>query len=334
MRRAQLVLLMLILTACGGACTAVPVPRPDATDLRFSPSIQPVVPHEARWGIYRLRLDTNAVDLVFSSPIAIASLGVNSRGDRFIFSQKAEGGGDATEEIYTLSTDGSDLRRITTNTFWDLYPVWSPDGSRVAFLSQRAASLGIYLMNADGGEVGMLQDSSSHEADIDWRGEQIVYTRDNSIWVVQSDGTGVRRLTNPPRAGEWGNANLPFGDYDPRLSPDGTQVVFERLVGDQAAHGNYDFFSFDMVTSKETRLTRSGYSQGLASWSRSGTQLAYIVAAIGEAGQYDIYTMSADGTKSQNVTPAYFPSEFLCHSVAFSVDDAVVYFIGEWWPSG
>jgi Tol biopolymer transport system component len=188
-------------------------------------------------------------------------------------------------------------------------------------------------MNADGGNVRLLFDSSSHEADIDWRGEQIVFTRDSSVWIMQSDGTGVRQLTNPPRAGEWGNVNLPFGDYDPRISPDGTNVVFERLVGDQSAHGNYDFFTVDVVSSEEARLTRSGYSQGLASWSSSGDQLAYIVAAIGEAGKFDLYRMSADGTGTQDITPAYFPSQFLCHSVVFSDDDTIVYFVGEWWAS-
>jgi TolB protein len=124
---------------------------------------------------------------------------------------------------------------------------------------------------------------------------------------------------------------LPFGDYDPRLSPDGSQVVFERLWDDQSPHGNYDLFLLDLASGQETRLTTTGYSQGLASWSHSGQQVVYIVAAIGLEGQYDLYLMNADGTENRNITPAYFPPEFLCHSVEFSSDDSALFFVGEWW---
>jgi Tol biopolymer transport system component len=323
--------LMLLVMACSIAQAAGRNATPLAAQPTDLPSSGPIVPHEGRWGIYRLHLDTQVVDLVYSSPVEIAGLRLDGSGSRFVFSQKGDAERTTTEEIYTLSTEGTDLRRITTNDFWDLYPVWSPDGSRMAFLSQRVASLGIYVMNADGSDVGMLLDSSAHEADIDWRGEQIVFTRDSRIWIMQSDGSGVRQVTNPPRAGEWGNANLPFGDYDPRLSPDGTHIVFERLVGDQSAHGNYDFFLVDVAGSQEVRLTHSGYSQGLASWSNSGDEIAYIVAAVGEAGRFDIYLTGVDGTETRDVTPAYFPSQFLCHSVVYSVDDKILYFVGEWW---
>ena len=186
-------------------------------------------------------------------------------------------------------------------------------------------------MNADGSNAKSLYDSSSNEADIDWQGESIVYTKDSSIWIMQSDGSIVRQITNPPRAGEWGKANLPFGDYDPRISPDSTKVLFDRLVDDQSPHGNYDFFIVDLASVNEYRLTHSGYSQGLASWSNSGDRIVYIVAAIGAAGQYDLYMMKADGTENGNIIPQYFPPEFLCHWAIFSNDDTAIYFIGEWW---
>ena len=186
-------------------------------------------------------------------------------------------------------------------------------------------------MNADGSNASSLYNSGSNEADIDWRGDLIVFTKDSSIWIMQSDGSGVRQVTKPPRAGEWGKANLPFGDYDPRISPDGARIVFERLVDDQSPHGNYDFFVVDISSSNEYRLTRSGFSQGLANWSNSGGQIVYIVAAIGATGQYDLYLMNADGTENRNITPLYFPPEYLCHWAVFSNDDLAIYLIGEWW---
>jgi Tol biopolymer transport system component len=336
MKKITLILLMFLAIACN-LSNVVPVALPAATQagpsMNSSPSSELVVPHEVRWGIYRFDIAAQTIVLLYSSPIEIASLRLNSAGDRFVFSEKVGGESSTHEEIFTLSIDGDDLRRITHNNFWDLYPVWSPDGSRIAFLSQRTASLGIYVMNADGSDAKVLYDSSSHEADIDWRGNQIVFTKDSSIWIMRSDGTGIRRLTHPPRAGERGKANLPFGDYDPRISPNGAEVVFERLVDDQSPHGNYELFAIDSAGSNEFQLTHSGYSQGLASWSNSGAQIVYIVAAIGATGQYDLYLMNADGTRNRDITPQYFPPQFLCHWAIFSNDDTAVYMIGEWWPS-
>jgi len=334
MKKLYLIPLILLVIACNLSNVAPPKALPTDSQggqrVDNPPPNQQPIPQEDRWGIYRLGIDTQIIDLLYSSPFEIANLRLNSAGERLVFSQKV-GGDSSSEEIFTLSTDGNGLRRITDNGFWDLYPVWSPDGSRVAFLSQRASSLGIYVMNADGSDAKQLYDSSSHEADIDWTGDRIVFTKDSSIWMMQSDGTGVRQITNPPRAGEWGDANLPFGDYDPRISPDGERVVFGRLVDDQSPHGNYDFFIIDIESSNEFRLTQTGYSQGLASWSNSGDQVVYIVAAIGNTGQYDLYMMNADGTENRNITPQYFPPEFLCHWAVFSTDDKAVYFIGEWW---
>jgi len=108
-------------------------------------------------------------------------------------------------------------------------------------------------------------------------------------------------------------------------------VVFERLVSDESPHGNYDLFVVDLTTLEERRLTTTGFSQGLPSWSHSGDQLVYVVSAIEQAGQYDLYIMNADGTDSHSITPDFFPAQFLCHWAIFSGDDAGVYFIGEWW---
>jgi Tol biopolymer transport system component len=80
---------------------------------------------------------------------------------------------------------------------------------------------------------------------------------------------------------------------------------------------------------QETRLTSTGYAQGLASWSHSGDRMVYGVAAIGEAGKYDMYMMNADGSENHDVTPGYFAANFLCHSPIFSQDDLEIYFIGE-----
>lgn len=290
------------------------------------------VPGAGEWGIYKLDLATMDVTLVYSAPgeIQSSALRLNGAGDRFLFARKV-GSGDNDVEIFSMNTDGSNLRRLTDNSFWDLYPAWSPDGEYIAFLSKRERDLDIYLMDADGANVRKLYDSGDNDADIDWAGDSIVFTAQSAIWRMKGDGTQATRVTDPPGAGEWGKANLPKGDYDPRLTRDGKRIVFERLEDVSNPYGGYNFFAINLDGKGETRLTDNGYSQGLANWSHSGDRLVYTVAAIGNAGEYDMYTMNSDGTNNRNITPAYFPANFLCHSPVFSSNDASIFFIGQRW---
>jgi dipeptidyl aminopeptidase/acylaminoacyl peptidase len=192
-------------------------------------------------------------------------------------------------------------------------------------------TLDIHVMDRDGGAEALLYDSGYHDADIHWVGDAIVFTRNFQIWVMDSDGTDARRVTDPPRAGEWGAAVLPFGDYDPRISPDGGRVVFERMVDDASPHGNYDLFVISLDGAGETRLTETGWTQGLASWSHSGDRLVFVVSAVGEEGRYDLYAVSPDSADAVSLTEDLFPPGFLAYSAEFTQDDSALYFIGEWW---
>lgn len=289
------------------------------------------VPRAERWGLYSLDLASQETTLIYSASREIQSMRLNHRGDTIVFSQKMDGDANEHFEINTVGVDGANFKRLTDNALWDLYPAWSPDDNQIAFLSLRQTDLDIFVMNADGGDARLLYNSGGHDADIDWVGDRIVFTSNSRIWKIKSDGSGAAQITNPPRAGEWGQANLPFGDYDPRLSPDGTRIVFERLEADTDPQGNYNLFVIHADGSGETRLTSDGYAQGLAGWSRAGDRIVYIVAAISGTGQFDMYIVNADGTNIRNITPKYFPAEFLIHAAVFSGDDSKIYFIGEWW---
>ena len=320
---------VVALAGCASS-TASPGPSGAAPSGAAPSAVSTVVPHQDRWGIYSLRLDSGAVELIYSTPDELSGLALNPAGDRFAFARKVGGTTNEDSEIYTLPMGGGEPTRLTDNRVLDTYPIWSPDGSRLAYLSM-GKTLDIEVMNADGSGSKLLYDSGGHDADISWVGDRIAFTRDSQIWIMGDDGSGAKELTDPPRAGEWGKANLPFGDYDPRISPDGIRIVFERLVADDSPHGNYDLYAMAADGSGVTALTSNGYSQGLAAWSPSGSLIAYIVAAIDGAGAYDIYVMNADGSDNHDATPAWFPPEFLCHGATFGPDDATLYFIGEWW---
>jgi hypothetical protein len=132
-RRAGATLAALLLTAVAGCASSGSkatsiVPTEAATTAASSSAaywlVAPskTVPHQARWGIYGLRLDTQEVGLVYSTPDELSGLAVGHDGERVAFSEKVGGTADQDSEIFVLSLDGSEPRRLTSNSILDTYP--------------------------------------------------------------------------------------------------------------------------------------------------------------------------------------------------------------------
>ena len=65
-------------------------------------------------------------------------------------------------DIFTMNIDGSGVVQLTDNDYTNLYPVWSPDGCRIAFTSDASGIREIYVMNADGSNVQQITNITQH----------------------------------------------------------------------------------------------------------------------------------------------------------------------------
>jgi Tol biopolymer transport system component len=70
---------------------------------------------------------------------------------------------DGNDEIYVMDANGSNQTRLTNNNVADVYPVWSPDGTKIAFNSDRDGNWEIYVMDANGNNSARLTNNNAED---------------------------------------------------------------------------------------------------------------------------------------------------------------------------
>jgi Tol biopolymer transport system component len=189
------------------------------------------------------------------------------------------------------------------NIYRDQNPTWSPDGTRIAFSSDRDRKGEIYVMNADGTDQIRLTNNVEDKYGSEWSydpawspdGTKIVYTygytpvpgnHRSSIYIMNSDGTNKTALTYNPN--DW--------DEDPSWSPDGSKITFVSHKGGQS------IWVMNSDGSAMTRLTdKTGYDSS-PSWSPDGEKIAFAHSTNGWQNYQHICIMQADGSEIINLT--------------------------------
>lgn len=231
--------------------------------------------------------------------------------------------------IWSVPLDGGAPQQLTRGPGQDQTPRWSPDGRRLAFVSDRGDSPRVHLLPVDGGEaspVGELPGAPSGlrwlpdgsalvvtaavPVDPDWRGERPAGRKPGErkaqaqvAWKLpyKSDGIGfmlareIHLFRLDAATGE--HRQLTDGAFDVlafAISPDGRQLAFVRTRGGRFAHRS-DLWLCDVDGGKPRQLTQDFATVMGPAWSPDGKRIAFGATVHEGDAQTNVYVMDVAG---------------------------------------
>jgi Tol biopolymer transport system component len=230
----------------------------------------------------------------------------------FISNRVTEENPDGNFEIFTMATDGSNVRQVTvTADPWQqgsvqsYNPTWSPDGLQIAFDGYRESfgASEIYAINVDGtGEYRVTSNADFANKWLpDWSpdGLKILFTWGwdyyyQDVRTINPDGTEETNLTVDTDMSAQGSAVW---------SPDGTRIAYS---GDGTLPGVYpnpnrEIFVMEYPSLLVTEVTEHEAVDEAPAWSSDGTEITF---ASPRDGRYALYVIAAPPVATENVLAA------------------------------
>ncbi len=165
---------------------------------------------------------------------------------------------EGDQNIYLIKPDGSIARRITNSKGIDVSPSFSPDGSKMAFVSSRNGAPQIFIQDVQSGETKRLTFNGKYNTQPSWSptGDKIAYSTMQSkgeidLFVINPDGSGLQQLTR--KSGE---------NEHPSWSPDGGMIVFSS-----SRQGKKKLFVMNANGENQRRLLQGDGEEMQPSWS-------------------------------------------------------------------
>lgn len=237
-------------------------------DPQWSPDRKEIIFGSTRGGgppdIYIMNADGSNVRQLTNDPNFETSPSFSLDAKKIIFSRMING----QMQIFTMNADGSNVKQLTDSSggtqtdagflSGNEEPVFSPDGTKILFDSNRTGKSQIYTMNTDGSNQKQLTVSNGNDRYPVWSpdGKMIAFASDKDgdfeVYTMKADGTAVTQLT----------FNKNFPDADPGWSPDGKSIVFTS-----AREKNAEIFTMNADGSNQRNFTNAPNSfDGGADW--------------------------------------------------------------------
>jgi dipeptidyl aminopeptidase/acylaminoacyl peptidase len=196
-------------------------------------------------------------------------------------------------DIWIVPLDGGKPVQLTRGSGTDEAPRWSPDGTEIAFLSDRGGSAQVWIISSEFGEARQLTSEPTPVRTLAWspNGKTIAFTRGDEptaeekkriserddarvvgegrrhvhLYVVDVESKAVRRLTSGD-----------FSIFTIAWSPDGKRIAFDRGTGVGLDHYyRTDIYTVDLQGEMKPVVVRPGIDHGPV-WSPDGKSIAFL----------------------------------------------------------
>lgn len=214
------------------------------------------------------------------------------------------------KEIYFADYDGANPRRVTVSKTLNVAPAWSPDGQALAYSTWRPAGQFGTFQDVIISYIykGVRQTPANGSPDKQnylpaWSpdGSKVAFTLsqggNQEIYVMNKDGSGLRRLTNNPDI-----------DTSPTWSPTGTQIAWVS-----GRSGNPQVYVMNADGTGQRKLTNEGWADR-PTWSRAPFNEIAFAARTGAGFDIKIFSFSTGQTMNvtdgigSNESPAFSPN--------------------------
>ena len=240
-------------------------------------------------------------------------------------------------EIYVMDADGGNQENLSNHPVDDMEPDWSPDGTKIAFISNRNGGVyQIYVMDADGTDQIRLTDGWWEKGLPNWSpdGTKIAFTIHDGIPhidVMDADGNNRMRLVDEASEPSWspdggkivfvswkdnnheiiakgadgqGLEKVTHG-HSPSFSPDGSRIAFyEGHEGFRHVH------VIDTDGKNRVRLTHNQGHHSHPTWSPDGATIAYVAYKDLFFADALIHLMTADGKHIKRLSKVHAGIDF------------------------
>lgn len=169
-------------------------------------------------------------------------------------------------DLYTVSADGGQATRITFHKAHDYMPVWSKDGNKIAFASDRYGNFDIYVMDALGGSATRITYHSADE-------EPYTFSSDNEHILFKAQrmdlathrqhptGSQAELYSVPANGGRVDQVFTTPAEYV-KVSSDGTKMVYHDNKGFESQWRKHhesaiarDIWTYDAESGDHTKIT-------------------------------------------------------------------------------
>jgi TolB protein len=217
-----------------------------------------------------------------------------------------------TADIYVKQADGRVVTRLTNDTSDDVMPQVSPDGTRVAFASNRGGNWDIFVMPVTGGSAVQITAEASHELHPSWSpdGNELVFCRLSQgsgrweLWTTRAESNSVARFIGYGMFPSWCPASGTGAEGADR-------IVFQ--MGRERGSRTFGIWTLDYKDGQTGNLTEIASSVDTAlinpTWSPDGQRIVYasIPADQGLAWNTrpttsDLWMLNIDGTGKVRLT--------------------------------